>query len=116
VLGPRPAAADTVAPAGFTVIGRETPAAGVEHVTLVRADPPLQVQVARLSPGAAVSLRAVLSNDRVAGPDPQLERTSSMCARVHCVLGINADFGVDQPLGALITDGRFLRSPSPTHH
>jgi Phosphodiester glycosidase len=116
VACPGTAGAQTVAPAGFTATVRETPAAGVEHVGLVRADPPLQVHVARISPGAAVSLRAVLSNDRVAGPDPQLERTSAMCARVHCVIGINADFGVDQPLGALVTDGRFLRSPSPTHH
>ena len=113
---PGTAGAETVAPAGFTVTTRETLAPGLEHVVLVRADPPLQVHVARISAGAAVSLRAVLSNDRVAGPDPQLERTSSMCARVHCILGVNADFGVDQPLGGLVTDGRFLRSPSSTHH
>jgi hypothetical protein len=113
---PGTAAAEVAIPPGFTVAARETPAAGVEHVALMRAAPPLQVHVARISPGAAVSLQAVLSNDQVAGPEPQLERTSSMCARVHCVLGINADFGVDQPLGALVTDGRFLRSPSSTHH
>ncbi len=42
-----------------------------------------------------------------------------MCARVHCLLGINADFagvGTDQPLGAFVTDGELLRSPSSTHH
>src|SRR5205814_7940428 len=42
-----------------------------------------------------------------------------MCARVHCVLGVNADFaGVDdsEPLGAFVTDGALLRTPSNTHH
>jgi hypothetical protein len=68
-----------------------------------------------------VSLRAVLSNDTVAGADdaPRLETTSHMCARVHCLFGINADFagvGTDQPLGAFVTDGELLRSPSSTHH
>src|SRR4029077_10163519 len=45
--------------------------------------------------------------------------TSSMCARVHCVVGVNADFaGVDdsEPLGAFVTDGALLRTPSTTHH
>jgi Phosphodiester glycosidase len=106
-------------PAGYTVTSRDTPAEGVEHVVLSRSNPPMLVNVARIAAGAPVSLRAVLSNDRVAGEDPRLETTSRMCARVHCLLGINADFagvGTNQPLGAFVTDGELLRSPSSTHH
>src|SRR3989442_14446367 len=113
VAGP----ASAEAPPGYVVTSQDSPAAGVEHIALLRSNPPLTVNVARIRPGAAVSLRAVLSNDQVAGPGPELERTSSMCARVHCVLGINADFAVsDQPLGGLVTDGELLRTPSTTHH
>lgn len=106
-------------PAGYTVTQRETPAQGVEHLVLTRTNPPVVAQVARIAAGAPVSLRAVLSNDRVAEEDPRLETTSRMCARVYCLLGINADFaGVEtsEPLGAFVTDGELLRSPSSTHH
>jgi hypothetical protein len=112
-------AAEVPIPAGFTVKSRELPADGVEHVVLSRNDPPMLVNVARISAGAPVSLRAVLSNDQVAEDGPRLETTSRMCARVHCLLGINADFagvGTDAPLGAFVTDGELLRSPSSTHH
>ena len=119
---PGPAwAADPPIPAGFTVTARDRAAEGVEHIVLTKTDPPMVVNVARIAAGAPVSLRAVLSNDRVAGngDEPRLETTSRMCARVHCLLGINADFagvGTDQPLGAFVTDGELLRSPSNTHH
>jgi hypothetical protein len=106
-------------PAGYTVITRDTPADGVEHIVLTRANPPMLVNVARITAGAPVSLRAVLSNDTVAGDEPRLETTSGMCARVHCILGVNADFagvGTDEPLGAFVSDGELLRSPSTTHH
>ena len=110
---------DRPVPTGFTVTSRETPAEGVEHLVLTRNDPPMVAHVARIAPGAPVSLRAVLSNDSVAGVEPNLETTSRMCERVHCLLGINADFagvGTNEPLGAFVTDGELLRSPSNTHH
>jgi len=112
-------AADLPIPAGFTVTARDRAAEGVEHLVLTKADPPMLVNVARITAGAPVSLRAVLSNDTVAGDAPRLETTSSMCARVHCLLGINADFAdvdTDEPLGAFVTDGELLRSPNTTHH
>src|SRR6266542_6272877 len=77
-------------PAGYTVTSRDMPADGVEHLVLTRANPPMLVNVARIAAGAPVSLRAVLSNDTVAGDEPRLETTSNMCARVHCLLGVNA--------------------------
>jgi hypothetical protein len=110
---------DLPVPGGWTVTGRDAPAPGVEHLVLSRSNPPMVANVARISAGAPVSLRAVLSNDRVAGDAPRLETTSSMCARVHCLLGVNADFagvGDDEPLGAFVTDGALLRTPSNTHH
>jgi len=73
-------ALDLPVPAGYTVTARDTPADGVEHLVLTRANPPMLVNVARITAGAPVSLRAVLSNDTVAGDEPRLETTSSMCA------------------------------------
>jgi hypothetical protein len=120
IAQPGPAwGADLPIPAGFTVTAHDHAAEGVEHVVLTRTDPPMVANVARIAAGAPVSLRAVLSNDTVAGDEPRLETTSRMCARVHCLFGINADFagvGTGQPLGAFVTDGRLLRSPSNTHH
>jgi hypothetical protein len=112
-------AAESPIPSGYTVTAREMPAEGVEHVVLSRKEPPVLVNVARIRAGAPVSLRAVLSNDRVAEDGARLETTSRMCARVHCLLGVNGDFagvGTDAPLGAFVTDGELLRSPSSTHH
>ena len=116
LIGANPAFADSPVPAGFRVVSQAAVAPGVERLTLERDKPPLRVNVARIAPNAAVSLRAVLSNDSVAGPDPSLERTSSMCRRVHCLLAVNGDFagGDDQPLGGLLTGGELLRTPSPT--
>jgi hypothetical protein len=116
LLGPgaRPALADV--PAGFRVVGHTAVTIGVERFELEREKPPLRVHVARIAPDAPVSLRAVLSNDAVAGDEPIVERTSSMCARVHCLLAVNGDFAGadDQPLGGLLTGGELLRTPSPT--
>jgi hypothetical protein len=116
LIGADPASADSPTPAGFRVVNRTAVVPGVERFTLERDRPPLVVNVARIAPDAAVSLRAVLSNDAVAGPDPIVERTSSMCQRVHCLLAVNGDFagGDDQPLGGLLTGGELLRTPSTT--
>jgi hypothetical protein len=106
-------------PAGLQVEASTVLAPGVTHVRLTRAAPPLVVNVARIAPDAPVTLRTVLSNEQVAGTAPLLERTSSMCARVNCVVAVNGDFatvGSDQPIGGVITDGQLLRSPSDTHH
>jgi hypothetical protein len=111
-----PAASEPGVPPGFRVAGRSQLATGVERLDLVRDKPPLSVHVARIAAGAPVSLRAVLSNGQVAGPDPIGERTSSMCQRVHCLVAVNGDFagGDGQPLGGLLTGGELLRSPGPS--
>jgi hypothetical protein len=70
------------------------------------------------SKDAGFALRAVLSNDRVAGPEPAQERTSAMCQRVRCIAAVNADFAfpTGQPVGAVAAADQLLRSPVPTHH
>jgi len=122
-LGVRPALAEAPpdppepgVPAGFRVVARTAVAPGVERLALERDKPPLRVNVARIAPDAAVSLRAVISNDEVAGPDPIVERTSSMCQRAHCLLAVNGDFAGsdDEPLGGLVTGGELLRTPNPS--
>ena len=112
----RPASADDGVPPGYRVLSRRAVTTGVERLDLVRDKPPLAVHVARIAPDAPVSVRAVLSNDEVAGPEPTVERTSSMCQRVHCLVAVNGDFagGDDQPLGGLLTGGELLRSPGPS--
>lgn len=111
-----PAPAEPGVPPGFRVLARTPVAAGAEQLTLVRDEPPLRVHLARIARDAAVSLRAVLSNDQVAGTGPIGERTSSMCRRVRCLLAVNGDFagGDDQPLGGLLSGGQLLRTPSPS--
>jgi hypothetical protein len=114
---PEPAGAQTSIPTGYQVTVHEVLAPGVEHLRLVRSTSPLVLNVARVTAGAPVSLRAVLSNEQVAGSEPLLERTTSMCLRVRCIVGVNADFfNGGQPLGGLVTGGQLLRSPSSTHH
>lgn len=111
--------AELPAPAGFQLQASTELAPGVEHVRFTRAEPPLVVNVARVAPDAEVTLRAVLSNEQVSGAAPLLERTSSMCTRVNCLVALNGDFaavGSDQPIGGLITGGQLLRTPSDTHH
>src|SRR5579884_1382508 len=120
LLGASPAVADSAPapsgagiPPGFRVAGRSQVTTGVERLDLVRDKPPLSVHVARIATDAPVSLRAVLSNDEVAEPAPNGERTSSLCQRVHCLVAVNGDFagGDGQPLGGLLTGGELLRSP-----
>ena len=93
-------------------------APGVEYRRLVRADGPVVVHVVALRKDSGLALRAVLSNDRVAGPGPAQERTSAMCQRVRCVAAVNGDFAFPsgEPIGAVVAGGQMLRSPVPSHH
>ncbi|MGH9022099.1 MAG: hypothetical protein ACRDV9_03220, partial [Acidimicrobiia bacterium] len=118
LVGGGPAQALTV-PDGYVVEVREELAHGLEHLRLGRVGPAQVVHIARLAPDAAVELRAVLSNEEVAGDGARLERTSSMCARVRCLVAVNGDFALPEtgePVGGLVADGQLLRSPSETHH
>lgn len=87
-------------PAGYRVVGREALGPGIEHLTLHQDQPPQTVHVARLAPGVASRLRPVLSSDVMTGPAAGPETTSSMCARVRCIVAVNGDFA--GPGGALV--------------
>jgi hypothetical protein len=111
--------AQEAVPSGFRVTAQESLAEGVQHLFIVRDDPPLAVHIARISPAAPVALRVVLSNEAVLGPEPRKELTSSMCVRVECILAVNGDFSVietGEPLGAVVIGGELVRSPNEKHH
>ena len=103
-------AADGPVPAGFRVVGREALEPGVDHLTLRQDRPPQTVHVARMAPGVSSRLRPVLSSDVLTGPAAGPETTSSMCARVKCVVAVNGDFtGAGGALiGALVSRGELL--------
>lgn len=114
----QPQAAAPVPP-GFRAEPVVAPAEGLVHQRLVRDADPQVVQVARLTPGKGLALRAVLSNERIAGSNPRLERTSAMCQRVECLVAINGDFakpGEHAPVGAVVAAGELVRSPNQHHH
>ena len=111
--GPAQAAVDV---AGYRTEQIRAMAPGVEYRRLVRPDGPVVVHMVAVRKDSGYALRAVLSNDRVAGPAQ--ERTSAMCQRVRCVAAVNADFASPsgEPIGALVAGGQMLRSPVPSHH
>ncbi|MBW3614016.1 MAG: phosphodiester glycosidase family protein [Actinobacteria bacterium] len=113
------ARAGDVVPAGYEIVATEQVAPGLTHTTIRRRAPDQVVHVGRVAPGSGLRLRAVLSNDEVSGEAPRLERTSSMCQRVRCLVAVNADFapvGPNEPVGGMVVDGRVVRTPVPTHH
>jgi hypothetical protein len=105
-------------PPGFKVTAREVVAPGLIHYQLVRDDPATVVNVAWQAADAPGELRVVLSNEAIAGYTPQAEPTSDMCKRIACLVAVNGDFfaGEGQPVGAVLSDGRLMRSPNPKHH
>lgn len=112
--------AETPAPAGgYRVVHRDTSVRGAEHMRLVRDDGPMVVNVVRVAPRSGLRVRAVLSGDRVAGPAPAYERTTSMCRRSDCFFAVNGDFAnvsTGEPVGGMVLGGQFVRSPVPHHH
>lgn len=105
-------------PAGFRVTAKRTLAPGLLQATLVRRTPPAVVNVAVRAPGSPAEMRVILSNDAVAGEEPRLERTSSMCARTQCLVAVNGDFftnATSEPVGAIVAGDQLLRSPNPKH-
>ena len=106
-------------PSGFHVTASQEVAPGVVHATLVRRSPADVVNVAAREAGSKAELRVMLSNDAVGGTEPRLERTSSMCRRVDCLIAVNGDFFgavASEPVGAVVDGGQLLRSPSRQHH
>jgi hypothetical protein len=117
-VAPSPSPEPLPVPAGWTVTSARALGRGADHFALSRPDGPVIAHVVRAA-RSELALRAVVSHDRIGGPSEAGERTSSMCIRLGCVAAINADFarvGTDQPVGAVVSAGRVLRSPVGTHH
>jgi hypothetical protein len=104
-------------PSGYGVVGSEAIDAGVEHVVLRGEDPGQEVHVARVAPGAAGRLHTVLAGGALTGPTSGLETTSSMCARVRCLVAVNGEFAdADrQPVGAMVSHSELVRTPGIEH-
>lgn len=115
LAGPARAMGDV---AGYKTEDVRALAPGVEYRRITRRDGPVTVHVVAVRRDAGHTLRAVLSNDRVAGPEPAQERTTAMCQRTRCIAGVNGDFAFPggEPVGGLVTGGQLLRSPVPTQH
>jgi hypothetical protein len=117
LLAAPPAGAADGVPAGYRMTVNETLASGVTHRTLVRANPAEVVNVALIRHGAPVSLRVVDAPPAPGGMSVQ--RTSSLCAQVHCVAGVNGDFfdtHTGSVIGGVVSGGRPVKSPNPRHH
>lgn len=95
-------------PAGYRLTLKRTVASGLTRYTLVKKRGVRQVvRVARLAEDAPYALRSVISQGRVAGSGPLFERTSSMCRRYDCLVGVNGDFFYHDglPAGSVLTGG-----------
>ena len=94
---------------------------GVVTFEIVRTDPPMHGRVARIAPEVVRDrMQVVVSNDAVAEHEgPRRESVTSMCLRVRCVVGVNADqwyvSGSDPstPVGGTVVDGELWRTPEP---
>jgi hypothetical protein len=104
------ALSQTAVPPGFHVVTRSDLSTGVEYTKLVKAGPAVVAHVAHVSPGAPVDLQVVNAHDQVSTGPSELETTSSMCGREHCVVGLNGDFKINGvPAGGVVAGGRRLR-------
>ncbi|HEV3363027.1 MAG TPA: phosphodiester glycosidase family protein [Acidimicrobiia bacterium] len=101
-------------PPGFSVVATSSLYSGVGYARFAKPTTPVVAHVARIAPGAPVDLRVVNANDKISTSPRELEPTSSICGRVHCIVGVNGDFHRSgTPAGAVVADGRMLRSPHP---
>ena len=105
-------AADGPVPAGYRVVAREALGPGIDHLILRQDQPAQTVHVARLAPGLSNRLRPVLSSDVMTGPAAGPETTSSMCARVRCIVAVNGDFSGPEGalVGAMVARGELVTS------
>ena len=106
------------APDGYEIVAKHGVAAELEHRTLRSKGPDQVVHLTKITKDGPYALRTVMSNDSVVGT-PGLERTSSMCKRIDCLIAINGDFampGTREPVGGAVSLGEPLRSPNGRHH
>jgi hypothetical protein len=115
-LAPAAGAGAPRIPPGYRAVVGGKLGPGVERFALTNGSHQA-VHVARIAPDAPFVLRTVpaaKASPTAAG----LERTSSICARVSCLAGVNGDFwepATGLPLGGVVSGGRLLRPPAQRH-
>jgi phosphodiester glycosidase len=115
---PAPAASFPV-PAGYSITSTHNLSPSLVHVQYKSSNPKRVVNVAFLRKGAPEHFRMVVSNERVAGPNPRTETLSSMCKRVKCKIAVNGDFfsrANGQPAGGIAMEGVPVRTPPGTRY
>jgi hypothetical protein len=102
--------------AGYRTLRAEKIAPGVVHEVYQRFTPNEAVHVARVGRDAPYILRSVSANRFLHGG--RNETTSEICKRTKCLVGVNGDFwsGSEGLLGALVSHGELLRSPTGAHY
>jgi len=104
---------------GYTITSRQDLSPTLVYVQYRSSNPRRVINVAFLRRGGGQVLRSVLSNDRVAGPNPRVETVSSMCKRVSCRIAVNGDFfstTTGQPAGGMAIEGEPIRTPPDARH
>jgi hypothetical protein len=115
VISPRPAeAAWGTIPAvnGYTITSKQVMSSSLIYAQYRSSNPRRVINVAFVKKGS--HYRTVVSNDRIAGPNPRTETVSSMCKRVGCKIAVNGDFfstTTGQPAGGMAYDGYPQRTP-----
>src|SRR5439155_24244706 len=105
----------TSPPRDFSVASQASVSPGVEYDKIVKKAGPVTAHVAHVAPGAPVDLRVINAHGKVTTSNSELEATSAMCKRSHCVVAINGDFhNQGQTVGGVVTGGRMVRSPDPS--
>jgi hypothetical protein len=89
-------------PRGFRVAKARVVAPGVVHLRLEARHQ--RIHVAQISPGAGVEPLVAVARGAVT---TGRQRTSTMCARRGCLVGVNGDFyySSGRPAGAVVIDG-----------
>lgn len=102
-LLPSAARASTLAlPDGFRVTRVRAVAPGVVHLRIEA--PHQRIHVARIAPDANAQPQVAVARGAIT---TGRQRTSSMCARLRCLVGVNGDFyySSGRPAGAVVIDG-----------
>jgi hypothetical protein len=106
-------------PGGYTITSKNYMSSSLSHVQYKSSNPKRVVNVAFLGKGAAEHFRMVVSNERIAGPNPRTETLSSMCKRVRCKIAVNGDFfsnSTGQPAGGIGLEGVPARTPPSSRY
>lgn len=103
------------APPGYSVTSSEEVASGVRHVTITTTGGEPHVAHAAFIPrGAPAAMRVVTATDAAPGARGPIAKTSDMCLRVSCLVGVNGPMKERQTgrsIGGVVTNGEIVRSP-----